>query len=66
VQKTNKLELPRPELRNRDFVLNPLKDLDAELIDPVSCQTVSELLNNINPGNQSIKSTIKLKIGDKI
>jgi 2-amino-4-hydroxy-6-hydroxymethyldihydropteridine diphosphokinase len=53
-QETKLLTLPHPEFRKRDFVLTPLKDLNPDLIDPVTCSTVSQLLEKITPDHKSI------------
>ena len=38
------LHLPHPELHRRRFVLEPLAEVGAELLDPVSGKTIAELL----------------------
>lgn len=50
------LIIPHPNFAERDFVLKPLSDLDPDLIDPISDQTVGQLLKNL-PENQ--KSLLK-------
>lgn len=54
VLKTDNLTIPHPSFRERDFVLQPLKDLDPALKDPVSGQTVQQLLNKIDTSRRSI------------
>lgn len=54
VLKTDKLTIPHPRFRDRDFVLQPLNDLNPALVDPVSGQTVEQLLNKIEPSRRSI------------
>jgi len=54
VQESEALVLPHPVYHKRDFVLQPLKDLDPNLRDPVSGKTVSELLAKIAPQDKSI------------
>ncbi|HSX45892.1 MAG TPA: 2-amino-4-hydroxy-6-hydroxymethyldihydropteridine diphosphokinase [Candidatus Saccharimonadia bacterium] len=44
VIKNEKLEIPHPRFAERDFVLQPLADLNPDLKDPRSGQTVSQLL----------------------
>lgn len=53
-QQTEVLTLPHPAFRERDFVLRPLCDLNPDMIDPVTRQTVSQLLAKIAPENKSI------------
>ena len=52
--KTDKLTLPHPRFRERDFVLRPLNDLNPRLTDPVSGQTVAQLLERLSPGQHSL------------
>jgi 2-amino-4-hydroxy-6-hydroxymethyldihydropteridine diphosphokinase len=54
VQQTEALTLPHPAFRERDFVLQPLCDLDLNLIDPVTGQTVSHLLEKISSKDKSL------------
>jgi 2-amino-4-hydroxy-6-hydroxymethyldihydropteridine diphosphokinase len=54
VLKTEKLIIPHPYLRDRDFVLQPLNDLDPQMIEPVSKQTIQSLLAKISPQQKSI------------
>lgn len=51
---SRQLVIPHPEFRKRDFVLEPLNDLDPSLVDPVSGQTIQQLLDKIDPANRSI------------
>jgi 2-amino-4-hydroxy-6-hydroxymethyldihydropteridine diphosphokinase len=39
------LAVPHPRFREREFVLRPLAEVAPEMIDPVTRQTISELLN---------------------
>jgi 2-amino-4-hydroxy-6-hydroxymethyldihydropteridine diphosphokinase len=41
------LTLPHPRFRSRFFVLGPLAEVGAELVDPVSKRTVGELLREL-------------------
>ena len=43
IVRTAALEIPHPRFRERDFVLEPLKELAGEWIDPVSGKRISEL-----------------------
>jgi len=45
--RTPELTLPHPAFAQRDFVMQPIVDLNADLIDPVSHQPVQKLLNNL-------------------
>ncbi len=54
VVETGKLTIPHPSFQDRDFVLQPLSDLDSKLTDPASRQTTQQLLDKIDPSNRSI------------
>jgi 2-amino-4-hydroxy-6-hydroxymethyldihydropteridine diphosphokinase len=54
ISTTDDLTIPHPAFRERDFVLQPLADLDPELKDPVSGHTVSELLKALKPEDRSV------------
>lgn len=58
---TDSLVIPHPRLRDRDFVLRPLNDLDPGMIDPASGQTVQQLLNKIGPSQRSILEKVDRK-----
>jgi len=45
--KTADLELPHPRFRERRFVLAPLAELNPTLRDPVTGQTIAEMLNGL-------------------
>ena len=51
---TPALTVPHPAFRDRDFVLQPLCDLDPELVDPSTGRTVSQLLDAIGSPDRSI------------
>jgi len=40
---TPELTLPHPEMRSRRFVLEPLREIAPEMVDPVTGRTVAEL-----------------------
>jgi 2-amino-4-hydroxy-6-hydroxymethyldihydropteridine diphosphokinase len=46
VVKTADLEIPHPRFRERRFVLAPLAELNPKLRDPVTGQSVTEMLSN--------------------
>jgi 2-amino-4-hydroxy-6-hydroxymethyldihydropteridine diphosphokinase len=54
VMDTPRLVIPHPQFKARDFVLRPLRDLDPSLTDPVSGQTVAELLAKIDAKHTSL------------
>lgn len=41
------LEIPHPRFRDRRFVLAPLAELNPQLRDPVSGQSIAEMLNSL-------------------
>jgi 2-amino-4-hydroxy-6-hydroxymethyldihydropteridine diphosphokinase len=58
---TEQLTLPHLAFRDRDFVLKPLTDLNPELTDPISGQTVSQLLAGLGSDQKSIISEVDQK-----
>jgi 2-amino-4-hydroxy-6-hydroxymethyldihydropteridine diphosphokinase len=54
VLETKELTIPHSAFRSRDFVLRPLGDLNPQMTDPVSGQTVTELLDKIAVDDKSI------------
>ena len=44
------LQVPHPRFRDRLFVLQPLAEVARDWVDPVSGQSVSDLLEHIRPG----------------
>jgi 2-amino-4-hydroxy-6-hydroxymethyldihydropteridine diphosphokinase len=51
-----KLMIPHPRFRDRDFVLRPLCDLNPSLIDPVTHKTVRNLLEELPADSDNIVS----------
>jgi 2-amino-4-hydroxy-6-hydroxymethyldihydropteridine diphosphokinase len=54
VYRSSDLVIPHPRFRERDFVLQPLVDLSSDLIDPMSEQTVKQLLDKLDAQQLSI------------
>lgn len=49
------LTVPHPLFQERDFVLKPLCDLNPQLTDPRSQETVTELLSALGPDQASLQ-----------
>lgn len=47
VVKTIELEIPHPEIKNREFVLKPLSEIAPDKVHPVFGKSVKELLEEI-------------------
>jgi len=58
VLKSEALTIPHPGFRERDFVLQPLIDLDDEIIDPISHKSLKQLLEQLKPQQLSIINRI--------
>lgn len=54
VMDTDDLTIPHRAFTAREFVLKPLADLDPDLKDPVTGQTMTQLLAKLKPANKSI------------
>jgi 2-amino-4-hydroxy-6-hydroxymethyldihydropteridine diphosphokinase len=54
VIESDKLNIPHVKFRERSFVLQPLYDLNPELIDPVTKQTIKALLQQLDVSDQSL------------
>jgi 2-amino-4-hydroxy-6-hydroxymethyldihydropteridine diphosphokinase len=61
VLESENLALPHPAFRDRDFVLRPLADLSPDLIDPVTGQTISQLLAGLSANQKSIIARVDQK-----
>ncbi|MBW1838283.1 MAG: 2-amino-4-hydroxy-6-hydroxymethyldihydropteridine diphosphokinase [Deltaproteobacteria bacterium] len=51
---TGNLVIPHPRMHERRFVLQPLCDIDPNLIHPVLKKRMEDLLENLNDDNQEI------------
>jgi 2-amino-4-hydroxy-6-hydroxymethyldihydropteridine diphosphokinase len=54
ILETEALTIPHPEFRQRDFVLRPLVDLNPDVLDPVSQQTVQDLYDGLDNSQKSV------------
>ena len=54
VIKNDRLIIPHPRFKERDFVLKPLCDLDPNLKDPVSGRMITQLLGQLKPEQKAI------------
>lgn len=50
----NGLTIPHPHYAERDFVLRPLSDIAAGLVDPATGRTIEQLLRALLPEQQSV------------
>jgi 2-amino-4-hydroxy-6-hydroxymethyldihydropteridine diphosphokinase len=51
VVSTERLVVPHPRFRDREFVLAPLAEIAPEMIDPLTGLTVGELLRKLRTSN---------------
>jgi 2-amino-4-hydroxy-6-hydroxymethyldihydropteridine diphosphokinase len=47
IRNTDQLSIPHPHFQERDFVLQPLADLNASLVDPLSGKTMRQLIDEL-------------------
>lgn len=59
VMETEKLTVPHPRFAEREFVLIPLDDLNPDLVDPLSQQTVAQLLDRLPPSQKSVLKQVE-------
>lgn len=55
---SDRLTIPHPLLAERDFVLQPITDLDPSLIDPVTGKRVSVLLSLLTNSQKTITNKV--------
>jgi 2-amino-4-hydroxy-6-hydroxymethyldihydropteridine diphosphokinase len=53
ILKSDILTIPHPEFNSRDFVLQPICDINPNFIDPISKQSVQNILNNLPSSQKS-------------
>jgi 2-amino-4-hydroxy-6-hydroxymethyldihydropteridine diphosphokinase len=53
---TPRLVVPHPRMHQRRFVLEPICDIDPDLVHPVIGRTMAQLLNSLDRRDQSIKA----------
>jgi 2-amino-4-hydroxy-6-hydroxymethyldihydropteridine diphosphokinase len=59
--KSDELIIPHPHFAERDFVLQPLLDLNSGLRGPLTNQTISELLSQLTTSQKSILAKVDQK-----
>lgn len=57
IKQTKKLSLPHPEIPNRKFVLQPLAELDSQLIHPVLRKSIITLLSETEDQSEITKQS---------
>ncbi len=57
----NGLQVPHPDIENRNFVLIPLKDIAPDLVHPISGLTVTEMARRCQAGGRVVRSIHTIK-----
>jgi len=68
IYKDDMIEIPHKEYYKRDFVLVPLHEIGNDLIDPITKQSISEIIENLNEKFILVKleNNLKEKVGGEI
>lgn len=68
VYEDDMLQIPHKDFRKRDFVLVPLLDISPELIDPITKESLSKILMNLDESYiiREIETNINQKLGTEI
>jgi len=68
IYKDDLIEIPHKEYYKRDFVLVPLHEIGNDLIDPITKQSISETIENLNEKFilTKLENNLKEKVGGEI
>ncbi|VAX21259.1 2-amino-4-hydroxy-6-hydroxymethyldihydropteridinepyrophosphokinase [hydrothermal vent metagenome] len=68
IYKDDLIEIPHKEYYKRDFVLVPLHEIGNDLIDPITKQSISEIIENLDEKFilKKLESNLKEKVGGEI
>jgi 2-amino-4-hydroxy-6-hydroxymethyldihydropteridine diphosphokinase len=53
VLKSDELTIPHPEFKSRDFVLQPICDINPNFKDPLSKHSIQDILDKLSPSQKS-------------
>jgi len=68
IYKDDLIEIPHKEYCKRDFVLVPLHEIGNDLLDPITGQSIGEIIKNLDEKFilRKLESNLKEKVGGEI